>query len=398
MSYAAKPVDAAVFLSGTGFPEAKTAYNHKLTMLGKALLLTGFRPIITSKSPSPDHPGPERGCSEGIDFLYFCPVERSMNKLRKIANYIRASYRELRYLIREAKRSKHLVLIISIGPPWQVMYYSMLRNVLKARLVASIMEYHVSEARGLSAKIKAVFFDHYSYLFCDGIMPISSFLADLTLRRNPNKPVQIVPVLADYGYFSQAKLPEELSGRIYFLFCAGVGYSETIEFCIRAFKQMNNQTANLVLILSGKKNQVDRFRVEKAKHGRIIVYNALPYDELFALYSGARALLIPLRENHRDEARFPQKIAEYLSSGRPIITNSFGEINHYFPDGRDACVLSSYDTRLYAEAMDSLVGDKGLADILGNRGRELGQRNFDYRAVAKSLEDFFYSLWRGKSE
>lgn len=382
-----------VFLSGTGFPDAKTAYNHKLIMLGKALLLTRYCPLVISKYSASGHSGPERKSFDGIEYVYWGSGTAKGILLPRMSSHIKAFWREFIFLRHLAKRTDRLVLVTSIEKPPILMYYSFLRKLIGAKLVASIMEYHVAVAKGLASGVTARFYDHHAHLYCDGFLPISRFLADLVKRNNKQKPVLIVPVLADFSFADTASLPEILEGKTYFLLCAGTGYLETIEFAVEAHKLVKIPNTYLVLVLAGPSNQLQTLRERWSAETNVVILNALPYDELFALYASARGLLIPLREQERDEARFPQKIAEYLASASAVITNDYGEIRHYFTDGENALVVGSYNAGLFAAAMDRLAEDEKLAKRIGNKGRELGLKYFDYRRMSEPLEVFFDSLW-----
>ena len=76
-------------------------------------------------------------------------------------------------------------------------------------------------------------------------------------------------------------------------------------------------------------------------------------------------LLIPLDPNSlADIARFSQKIAEYVSTSRPIITSNVGEIPYYFKDKENA-IICEYSAKSYADAMLLLQNDGTLANVLG---------------------------------
>ena len=71
----------------------------------------------------------------------------------------------------------------------------------------------------------------------------------------------------------------------------------------------------------------------------VIFIQQIPYVELIEIYESSLGLLIPLDPNSlADIARFSQKIAEYLSSSRPVITNNVGEIPYYFTDRKDIII------------------------------------------------------------
>ena len=381
-----------VFLSGTGFPDAHSAYNHKITLMSKALLEAGWHPTVLSKANTSKHAKRERGTIEGIDYLYLTDTHSRGSHFGKVISYLKGYLREIALLHRLSKRSLKTVLIMSYSPAWLVLYYRVLSKLLGSKLVVSIMEYHVATAKGLYARLNAVFFDHQSYRFCDGVLPISHFLDSLVKHHNTHKPSLVIPVLADYNYAGEGNLTAELDGKRYFLLCAGIGYRETIDFVAASYTRMKREDALLVLVLSGAAEKIDPFKQGISKDSGILVCTALPYVELYAMYKGALALLIPMRDHSQDQARFPQKIAEYLASGRPIVTTAVGEINRYFTNENNAFVVDSYDVGLFSNAMRTILDNPALADEVGESGRSFGLLNFHYQVYSDKLATFFESL------
>ncbi|MDP3115407.1 MAG: glycosyltransferase [Candidatus Cloacimonadaceae bacterium] len=258
------------------------------------------------------------------------------------------------------------------------------------------MEYHLSTASGFTKKVNAYFFDHLSYGFCDGVIPISHYLEDVVRKRFTHKPTLILPVLADYHISvdtaDSLTLISELGAQKYFLYCAGIGYRDTCEFVTRSFIELGNPDVKLVMVLSGHPRSIAEFRNQYEKYGNIVVLSDLTYSQLYSCYQNALALLVPLREQRKDEARFPQKIAEYLSSARPIITNGFGEINFHFRDKDNAFVVDNYNESMFCEAMNFVLNNPKIAEGIGLRGREYGLSHFHYQVHSTRLMSFIESL------
>jgi glycosyltransferase involved in cell wall biosynthesis len=114
--------------------------------------------------------------------------------------------------------------------------------------------------------------------------------------------------------------------------------------------------------------------------------------ELRFLYKNAKALLIPMRENVRDMARFPHKLGEYCASKRPIVTNNWGEIPHYFKHNENCFMIPKYDWKDLAGAMEILENDENLCKRIGTRGYFLARNNFDYMIYSNKFKMFLSSI------
>jgi hypothetical protein len=107
-------------------------------------------------------------------------------------------------------------------------------------------------------------------------------------------------------------------------------------------------------VLFGKEKEIEELQKyidTLNSKANIFIKSKIPQKELMQLYRTSRALIIPLDPNNiADKARFSQKIAEYLSCARPIITNNVGEIPYYLQDRKDALIVD-YSVEEFTGAM-----------------------------------------------
>lgn len=223
-------------------------------------------------------------------------------------------------------------------------------------------------------------------------MPISEFI--IKKIAHFKKPFIKIPIIAEYN---QINLEKNHNNK-YFLYCVYVVYKRTIIPIIDAyneFQQENKSNIQLILVLSGDIKQIAE--IQKYINGigqttNIIIKTAIPFKELIKLYTNALALIIPLDpKNSQDEARFSQKIAEYLSSGSPIISNNVGEIKHYFTD-KENIILSEYSSKGFASTFRWISKNQDEARQIGINGFNLGKQEFDYRKISQQLHKFLHTL------
>ena len=195
------------------------------------------------------------------------------------------------------------------------------------------------------------------------------------------KPSYIIPVLADYTNI----IPEDnkfSDTRDYFLYCGNIGFQDIIDFIIESAG--NNYT--IYLVLYGDSNKIEALKCKVQDKCNIKILCDLSYDALFRLYSNALALIIPLNPNVlQDQIRFSQKIAEYTSSKRPIVTVNTGEIPYYFKNNENAFIIEEMKANLLSQKFNYIMNHKEEADRIGFEGYKTG---LNYFSTHKVMDDF----------
>ena len=76
-----------------------------------------------------------------------------------------------------------------------------------------------------------------------------------------------------------------------------------------------------------------------------------------------------------------------------ICATSFGEINHYdFVDEVSALVAKDFDPSLFSHKMDFVIQHPNESEVIGQRGKSMGIKHFNYKTIGKTLQHFFVSL------
>lgn len=211
--------------------------------------------------------------------------------------------------------------------------------------------------------------------FLDGILPISHFLEKKS--KMFHKPQMILPIMAEFK--EESPMP---SIGVHFSFCAHVKYLLRNKIILEAFEKLNHikPECKLCLVLSGEENDMKNLQAyldTLTSKADIFIKSKIPQDELMQLYRTSRALIIPLDpKSIVDKARFSQKIAEYLSCARPVITNNVGEIPYYLHDRNDAIIVD-YSVEGFVEAMKYVCENEEDALKIGKQGFVSGKENFD---------------------
>ena len=110
---------------------------------------------------------------------------------------------------------------------------------------------------------------------------------------------------------------------------------------------------------------------------------------LLAYFRDAAALLLPLWDDVRSKTRMPNKLGEYLASGKPVITCRVGDLTDFLVDGVNASLAKPGDHRDFADRMLAILDDPEMAARIGAAGRQICAQRLDYRAHARGLAEFF---------
>lgn len=322
-----------------------------------------------------------KGYFEGVDYYYssFLPYRHSnffIRTLNKFTGFLNEPWLILKY----REKGKKNILFGVRSSFLNTIYYRLIAWILGFKYIIDINEAHSLKKVG-SGKVKLnhYLFDNYGIYLCDEIIVISDFLERLIHHKRKNVKITKIPVICDLERIDKINPFQSNAG--YFLYCASAAYLDTALFVIRSFA-LASKGLNLVMILSGSARDINQIKNEIELQGQretIQILSDLEYDTLISYYKGAKALLIPLPETLDHKARFPHKIGEYAASGRPIISNKWGEVITYFSE-KNALLANHYDVEEYRFLMDKVAKNE-LDTSIGENSHQIAINYFDYRNV-----------------
>ncbi len=359
-------------------------------LLAKALLLEGYEVTVLCRYGiySEKEGIAWKGVYEGINYIYCSgtsvkPVRFTKRNLLKIKGLIN----EIKYFRKYSRNEQLAGILISTNNFCNVLIYYLLGKIFRVTTIVDNVEYWSSNKsiRGLD-RFDKYLYDKFYYIFTDKIICISDFLIEKVGHSKSDKLIKI-PAITDFDKFLHSKdSPGYVNGK-YFLFCGSENYFDVIDFVVSSFELLNDDNITLVLVTKNTdnlRNRIDR----SSKKSQIMVMTGIPYDDLVVLYKNSEGLIIPMRDNDQDKARFPHKISEYCASSRPIITNCVGEIENYF-NKTNAYLCSGYDAREYADAMQRIISNPDQANKIAMNSYQTGIISFNYVSYSKPLIKLF---------
>jgi glycosyltransferase involved in cell wall biosynthesis len=226
----------------------------------------------------------------------------------------------------------------------------------------------------------------------DGLTVINTALRDRA-RARFSCPIHLMPVGANSDLINplpklesrrQLGLPEDASIVVH----TGLAPYDA-GYLARSFVELARNHPATLLVLTGCAFPVLKKAAAKAGLSRqLISFGMRELETRAKVMACADVLLLPYTNRRVNRFRYPNKLGDYLSAGRPIVTNRTGDLGQLVMEERVGLVAE--DTpESFASAVQRLFDDKDLRDELGRRGRDLAESKLDWRFLAAGLERFY---------
>lgn len=208
----------------------------------------------------------------------------------------------------------------------------------------------------------------------DYVWAVSEHLARFweTCGVSPSR-IVISPPPVRRWFFAQAEQPD--APDIPALYIGNLAHRE-IDYLLQIAGSVRARVSGFELVIHGDATaeQHERLLAGIASAGLQGVVHLKPpvlARDLPGLLRSARVLLLPRARGDFSTAGFPNKLGEYLSSGRPVVVTGVGDIPRHLVDGESALLVEPDDQVGFARAVVRLLEDDGLAQRVGHAGRQV---------------------------
>ena len=124
---------------------------------------------------------------------------------------------------------------------------------------------------------------------------------------------------------------------------------------------------------------------------RIIEFGFLPFEKYAALLPAIDAFLFPFTNRPLNKGRWPNKIGDYMASGRPTVSNRTGDLIKLFED-HEIGFLASEVPEDFASKTIELINNPTLSAEFGKNARWTAEKYYDWRLLTKKLEKCYYDI------
>lgn len=388
----------AIIAKGSGISYSFNALNTKCYYMAKILKSYGLNvTILSSIYYQPEPFAKKVGKYKGIKYYMPSVYPKAASKIRQTYYRLAHIWRVTCFLIYlKRKWGKTHFIFDDNSTPFPFLLLLNWLGVID--LIFNLEEWPLSHNISYKRKLWSHLFTVCAFKKCKKLVCVSSYLIAKAIKYNNKARVFKLPALAEFNE-SNCHTSINADGKhemTRFLYCGNVGFSEVIETIIGAFENIcrlrKNVKVELLLILHGNELELEKVGdyVNRSEFP-IKIKCKLSEKALFAEYSQASVLLAPLRFTVQDRARFPQKIAEYVSFSKPIITTFVGDIGLYFKSDKSAIFIDDFSLTELGNKMTYSIDNNERMVGIGIEGNAVGRKYLDYKKYITKFGDFVTS-------
>jgi len=383
-----------IFVSSGQYPDGGAASNRHLAY-AKGLVELGHKIvfILLKEQESKDIDLIE----DGIKFI--CVAEKRKNKLSRIKkfqsffNVISKAKQVINSMLKEDKTSSLVLLDTSI---------SILIPLINKAKKSGMKVFHerseypfIYGGKTILGKLDLYIYLKYVLQRFDGIYVINNALKKYFADWTKNKiEVIVINMIVDPARF-EIKKTTNITALKTITYCGSLEIDKDgIPVLIEAFSLLANEFPYVSLQLIGSSGSqtakqdllllVQKLGIEN----RVRIIGPYKRDEIPKILTDSDILVLSRPNNKQAEGGFPTKLGEYLATGNPVVITNVGEIDRFLKDGLNAFIAEPDNIGEFSNKLrEALLSPK--ADSIGQEGRKLVYKEFNYLYQAKILEKFF---------
>ncbi|MCD4735994.1 MAG: glycosyltransferase family 4 protein [Bacteroidales bacterium] len=119
----------------------------------------------------------------------------------------------------------------------------------------------------------------------------------------------------------------------------------------------------------------------------------IPDDVMNKYISACDVMILPLKNNIASNGRWPSKVNDYLSAGKPVVSTPVSDLKEIFST-HEIGLLANDNPEEFSEAIIKVLRNKSLQKKLGGNARRYAERYLEWGILAKELERFYLKTIR----
>jgi glycosyltransferase involved in cell wall biosynthesis/2-polyprenyl-3-methyl-5-hydroxy-6-metoxy-1,4-benzoquinol methylase len=166
---------------------------------------------------------------------------------------------------------------------------------------------------------------------------------------------------------------------------------DEVESLLLAVAELNRRGHQVYLVKAGKDSHPLFKELPPAMADMVINLGFVNRVDLPQLLQSADVLVQPGMANPFNDYRFPSKLPEYFATGLPVVLPKTN-IGLHVEDGVEALVLHEGHYRETADCIERLITNPGLAQQIGNAGREFALRELTWEKNARKIHNWLIEV------
>lgn len=366
------------------------APTHRIKMIGRSVIQGGntFR-VFTNTTVHNEFNTEFMGEYKSIKFRYLHNQVRIINKRPQRLYYYLLGCLKLFSLIRRMDPTLDIAYVYSQGRMFN--FYTILCcRIFSVKIVQEINEWSHNEHDN---RLKKYLIEGPIVRKSHGALVISEYINEQVLRRNPKLNTEIIPVLEDPSRYTGNPGPAD---HPYCFWTGDVnGYLRDVIAIIEASALAWKAGHRFSIVLAGPCGKKSRSQIDATAAASgypaesISVLGFISEDSLLDYCRKAYFFALPLWKNERSGARFPNKMAQFMFSGKPVITCEVGEVGKILAGTDSALFYKPGDIGDFSLKIMQVFSDENHYLELCKRTKEVACDNFSYLKYSSKLNLFF---------
>jgi glycosyltransferase involved in cell wall biosynthesis len=337
-----------------------------------------------------------------VKIYFFNPSGEKSEKLSGIFSVIQKVFfkfldifRILAILFREREKGCQNILYFYEGRHL-LLHRIILAKLLGYKILIDIVE-NPNSLKYSSSKAQTVRILYFLFLYkiipfyANGLTVVSNLLKTKIKKDFDDR----IPVFLLAVTFDPDDFKVEIQQYSYPTIFYGGSYGSNYDFdsLFQAFNKISLDFPQIRLCLSGKMEASMKKRITKSidNENNIIFLGFLTEEEYFKTICSMSILCMPRNNTIQANAGFPFKLAEYLASGKPVLTSRSSDVSDYVNEN-DAYIYEPGDSLKIESFIRQILTDYGTALKVGNNGKLKAQKYFDSRHIAEEFNNFIINL------
>lgn len=296
-------------------------------------------------------------------------------------------------------RNKHhfnIVLLVSNSAVLIVLTY-LVCKISKLKFIQEKSEFpFVLNKKSFFGKIYAKLYVNFIYKLFDGMIIMTNPLNDYFKNKTSKLCKKIVvPMTVEPERFSIESKPQ--INEEYIAYCGYMGGNKDgLINLITSFGFIQEKYPSLKLLLIGYANEDEMYNLKQyvlnAKISNVVFWGNVERDKIPELLCNAKILALARPSSLQSSGGFPTKLGEYLSTGKPVVVTSVGEIPIYLKDNENAFLVAPDDNQAFARKIEFIIENYEFALEVAKKGKRLTEDIFNYKVQSERIHNYLIEL------
>lgn len=166
-----------------------------------------------------------------------------------------------------------------------------------------------------------------------------------------------------------------------------------VNLVFEAAKKVRAACPDFKLVMTGNgANHLTRSAQQKGIGDFFIHLGRLPQDAFVKALTCADVFLLPFADKIYNRGRWPCKIGDYLSAGRPIVSNPVGEVREIMQK-HSVGVLADFNPDAFSEGILQVLNNPEQSKKMGATARKVAETDLAWDGIIDELErSYEYAL------